>query len=1084
MGNSRSHNSVWEYEDQPFDQQTISHGSNRNAEPSGFKKTHRENGPERRKTASRSRHHEVVDVNTGDEETSFPSSSSPMLRSNPLERVAPMEKSPEVDFCLVCCKYFLEGLSCHGSSLNHKTIRDNLLNRMYPFSCRECPMRFQFKQEFTNFHKCLGPSREFHPLCCFLCLLPFNNSIQWRAHMLSKEHEQKEKLVKDIAQREHFVAKKLKFCAVSTQTDDDVLLNNLISGTSSQEQLVAKKFKFSAVSTQTDIDVSLNNLTNGTSGQYFCSPCSVNVPKANVITHEQGRYHKKSCESWVSNFSTKSFENRKPQESSNPVFPSKECITDLNKDKDKVYSSLSRAAIEMYIHLERDFIYQEKGQKEYKCALCSPSSSHSLLGIFNHAISIQHRHKTQWLSVQTQDLRRDKISALMNIKSFKSEISNQISLSDISELIELFNALEKEKSELIHRKCHDDAKSMHDSSSVQPTKTTGCHQTTKITSEMKSLFEINSGKKDSDVKKDVTHSLAYPLQEFNNLNVVPNDQDTSITRALNGDSNSQNCSKILDKDEGSRCETSTYSSGLKDFSEIVLGNPVLEHPEDGKEMIHQPKEPHSCPNEPNAASDYPKNNMKGTEEDVLETLQEYFMIDQMTMTKPTKHKPISIFMCNFCGSPTCIMQNMLPHILSKNHRKIMQNQSLNQLERKLEILTFLRQVRDKSKLLKSMGLNELESTMKEMKELIALGQKRVDEIFDEYFPSLPIAQESVKSVTEKSDYDKEYCVGDTIVIGNSNLLSLQEEVVQACEGKEIDDFEYECETCGVVIEIFNNDVDLSMDMHIQNDPQHQLASAVPVERDAQKMSEMSKSCMVEKVSMSTKSKTSVQEKVSKFAKSKTSVIEEILQLEQKFVDSKPNGVHCMLCSVHVKRSLAVHHFLSKKHMTDRWASSYSDDDLQEKCKILSSLKKCNYAVSMLTSAISRIKQYLSNRLKQTSSGSPHQEQNSSVGTEIPNAVIPSAQVQRNVTLPLTQVFCPTCKVNLTAFNKETRRQHTESCQKALFQNLSLAQSAKLSNNARYFFCDICKRLMDFHSQKGHLSGQQHKAKVAQQKKVH
>ncbi|XP_052123408.1 uncharacterized protein LOC113205272 isoform X2 [Frankliniella occidentalis] len=809
----------------------------------------------------------------------------------------------ETDFCLVCGKFGLKSERSHQSTKNHIEIREFLLKRIYPYGCRECPLRFLCKHDLQNhgvFHKHSAFSRpvEFDPICCYLCLLPFQNSRYLQEHEQLEEHQQRKRMAMEMGQREAIGAKVVNFSVASTQTELQDSLKNIDKSTASLKE-------------------------KSNDGSYFCFPCSVTVPKANVITHETGKNHKKCCETWVANSSQKSIQYHKS--------------TELENSTKMTASEFSK-----------------------------------MIGSFHEATILSS----------------DKTNNLIKAQSEKSDFEHPMS----------------------------------DLEMVEPHKL--------------ELTPLNLAS--SPLNGEQTSSTAEVKN--NDVSSIPNDPNES------------------------KCVPGV--NGVKIF---IKGKCI-------------------------------------TLEDIIEAVTEYFVIDGIVETR--KKVPVSNFVCTKCNV-ACIMSNMISHMISKGHRGIAQNQTLNELEKKHEILAFLQLARDSHKLLKSMDFVTVEKTLQEIQNLIEAGNLAKAKMMGAKFDSasLPaISQPSYSSTVSESSQELEEVdvegrvnLTDNIVIGNSNLGSLQEEVEQARQENDIDDFEMECGICGVVFLIFNDDVDFSFDKHIQDDPQHQLAIAVPVERDAKSMAEMSKTILTPVVNKAPINKLPNMRAVVTQGRSK--VCEELLKVEQKFVSlGQDSYFTCKLCSVTKKKTLALHHLISREHLSDNWAGHFTDVELVQRSKFLYSLLKYKYAVTMLTSAIERIKKIVEDRslseFEQYRLNNAVGEQKVPVNTSKCNGsnvinVIKTAQVQQSLSfINSNHIYCEMCSLNISDLTSASRRKHRAQCRKIPMEKLTPVKSLSQASNSNkvnpvkppknIYFCDICQKSMSHNNKKSHISGKLHKSKIVVQ----
>ncbi|XP_026276610.1 uncharacterized protein LOC113205272 isoform X1 [Frankliniella occidentalis] len=880
----------------------------------------------------------------------------------------------ETDFCLVCGKFGLKSERSHQSTKNHIEIREFLLKRIYPYGCRECPLRFLCKHDLQNhgvFHKHSAFSRpvEFDPICCYLCLLPFQNSRYLQEHEQLEEHQQRKRMAMEMGQREAIGAKVVNFSVASTQTELQDSLKNIDKSTASLKE-------------------------KSNDGSYFCFPCSVTVPKANVITHETGKNHKKSCETWVANSS----------QVANSVASTQTEQQESLKNIDKSTASLKASS----------------NDGSYFCFPCSVNVPKA--NVITHQTGKNHKKCCEtWVANSSQ-------KSIQYHKSTELENSTKMTASEFSKMIGSF------------------------------------HEATILSSD-----KTNNLIKAQSEKSDFEHPMSdLEMVEPHKLELTPLNLASS---PLNGE------------------QTSSTAE--------VKNNDVS-----------------SIPNDPNESKCVPGVNgvkifIKGkciTLEDIIEAVTEYFVIDGIVETR--KKVPVSNFVCTKCNV-ACIMSNMISHMISKGHRGIAQNQTLNELEKKHEILAFLQLARDSHKLLKSMDFVTVEKTLQEIQNLIEAGNLAKAKMMGAKFDSasLPaISQPSYSSTVSESSQELEEVdvegrvnLTDNIVIGNSNLGSLQEEVEQARQENDIDDFEMECGICGVVFLIFNDDVDFSFDKHIQDDPQHQLAIAVPVERDAKSMAEMSKTILTPVVNKAPINKLPNMRAVVTQGRSK--VCEELLKVEQKFVSlGQDSYFTCKLCSVTKKKTLALHHLISREHLSDNWAGHFTDVELVQRSKFLYSLLKYKYAVTMLTSAIERIKKIVEDRslseFEQYRLNNAVGEQKVPVNTSKCNGsnvinVIKTAQVQQSLSfINSNHIYCEMCSLNISDLTSASRRKHRAQCRKIPMEKLTPVKSLSQASNSNkvnpvkppknIYFCDICQKSMSHNNKKSHISGKLHKSKIVVQ----
>lgn len=209
---------------------------------------------------------------------------------------------------------------------------------------------------------------------------------------------------------------------------------------------------------------------------------------------------------------------------------------------------------------------------------------------------------------------------------------------------------------------------------------------------------------------------------------------------------------------------------------------------------------------------------------------------------------------------------------------------------------------------------------------------------------------------------------ETLKIGDSTFACLQEEFeeVEFSSGKDLDDFVVECEICGIVFQTFNNNLDLSYDLHVQNDPQHALALAVPLERDAKQMAELSKtSTAPEKATKKARRRPRNKRKKTllKSNASQASTQENKLSIqsgktpEGKLVNPNSLPFFCKICNIPMTCGNKIGHLTSKLHIKKALQTNctgnskvmghgentghFSDPKLKENANLVFSCKVCN-----------------------------------------------------------------------------------------------------------------------------------------------
>lgn len=450
-----------------------------------------------------------------------------------------------------------------------------------------------------------------------------------------------------------------------------------------------------------------------------------------------------------------------------------------------------------------------------------------------------------------------------------------------------------------------------------------------------------------------------------------------------------------------------------------------------------------------------------------DTIVQKFLTLEENFIRPAKK---GRYICSLC-SLSCGDSEMVFHILGKKHLsdKWSKSHTLEVMEKKLEILSHLHTLT--LELIEKKKVDPYFQTIIGYESFIRKAKTRIQNLMcierkkEAAQVKLPTSvPETVLNINQSNEnrYDEDSTSRNAIVIGDSLVDSLQDEFLQACGNRDCDDFEVECGICGALFPIYNGDIDISLDMHVQNDAQHTLATAVPLERDAQNMSEISKTKTSSPKNYS--NETSVCHKLIEKHAGKKKVYEEILQLESSYVSAQNSQHYCKLCSVLIKtESGVIHHCL--KHMSEKWASDHTTEMLQKKYKKIQSLMALKYAGSFIESTLKRIADFISERNKHSYKSKLNAASKKGHTTPVsvnPCAVKSELNIRSRVIVPSSSTksnsLCEICHKSPAEMNVEDKKKHKILCKK---------------DPAELFFCDTCKLLMEIGNRRTHFKGKMH-----------
>lgn len=307
---------------------------------------------------------------------------------------------------------------------------------------------------------------------------------------------------------------------------------------------------------------------------------------------------------------------------------------------------------------------------------------------------------------------------------------------------------------------------------------------------------------------------------------------------------------------------------------------------------------------------------------------------------------------------------------------------------------------------------------------------------------------------------------DAIKIGDSSTASLQAEFEGGVvsDGKDLNDYQVECEICGVVIQILNNNLDLSFEMHVQNDPQHALAISVPVERDAKQMAELTQ---------------------------KSSALKRVTRKEvgPKICVAKGDGPkYCTVkeCNVNKKKAETARPMAKSRSKSELIASSQLTKKVNPNllnffCKICeknmiqgnkktheeSKLHKANMSLDFFCEICSE-----------------HMTRGDMLRHEL------STEHKENVS---GEFFCQICDRLMMVANKESHLEGKQHEKKALLdffceicsEHMTLGEKESHASSPRHkenvsveFVCHVCDKVMMVANKKSHIEGRQHKSKAS------
>lgn len=671
--------------------------------------------------------------------------------------------------------------------------------------------------------------------------------------------------------------------------------------------------------------------------QYFCSPCSTCVQKCNKIEHERGLKHRFKCGVWTK--SKESYQNIKiPSDNLlNTISRNKVSVKDASTSMDNseyhcVDQQLEKLSEEFFI-LEKDKV-QNCGE-HYLCKKCAFSGK--TFEMLSHRLGKDGGIINQCFNMDGQE-----------IKVLEEKLQILISLMSLCVMKQMYDLLKLISMDAVPR-----------------------------------LIDTISHKKNEDVS-DAMHSKVVKIDD------TKKGDNTSVPALIETSYHDEE--EVSEEPNKTQLPHDISSTTGRGIDILKQSNKQLDYTELKNDDI--------------------------SEESIRQASEKYFLLEEGI--ENIGH----LFECQTCNVK-CNPRAMMNHLFGRNHLSPnhMKLQSISRLEEKLSIMDFFEFVKThKGDLVSHIQSNQLQFAKSVTRVLIRMKKScsTTDEKFAETTSDLEVPscaegnsfkppeskqkwkKDVVSSTSQRTplnnvassssettcveqsemwgDIEEDFSSGNRITIGDSSSLSLQEQMQNACPGRDFNDFDAECETCGSVFQILNGDVDLSYDMHVQTDPKHALATAVPIERDVRNVAEnhasvksptdQTKSQILESKQDQAKLHNTVvkhEKQISEFNENKAKVIGQVLKLEQKFVVDIGDKYSCKLCAVVVNSgSQITHHLLSPRHMSHKWKSQHTPEELHEKLVQLKSLLAFRYAgaaVSLAISIISEFQKHLQNSLE-------------------------------------------------------------------------------------------------------------------------
>ncbi|XP_034253497.1 uncharacterized protein LOC117652572 isoform X2 [Thrips palmi] len=294
---------------------------------------------------------------------------------------------------------------------------------------------------------------------------------------------------------------------------------------------------------------------------------------------------------------------------------------------------------------------------------------------------------------------------------------------------------------------------------------------------------------------------------------------------------------------------------------------------------------------------------------------------------------------------------------------------------------------------------------------------------------------------------------DTVNIGDSTLSCLQEEFekIKISVEQDLNDYELECGTCGGVFQTYNNDVDLSLDLHVQNDPQHALATAMPLDRDAKQMAELVKNLVPRILAPKKRPRKSVGSKI---------------------LEGSGNGSKCCLICLQDISSL------SSQAKTKHLENCVNPNSLTFFCKVCSESMTQAHKGMHLESKGHKAKASLNFFCSICSENMTAGEKENHLISERHREMVASDffceicdktvldkkmhNLKSHKFMASSRFFCYLCSENMDEWEKENHLMSERHRQKA----------------ALYFFCEICKRWMVKANEETHIKGKLHKSMLS------
>lgn len=971
-----------------------------------------------------------------------------------LKHIVLRNSSVKDNFCLICLEFHPKGTYLQHSKLaNHVKVKSRLIQDIFAYSCTDCDHRFTSQKDMDTHNQMHGGTPEnrnkahvvkvFDPVCCFLCRISFSNNESLLMHEVkSLEHASRKEIAMEIAQR-------VKYASDGLCNLDDNTANGNNSPELAHSNRLENAVKETSMTEEQDgfITVSLNSGDNSdiithsaaSNAMYYCSPCEVFVPKANVINHECGQRHSQSCKTWAVQFqkASQTSESKKVNQESNSLTIKSSC-SDLS-----IHSITDKIATSKNFSIVNNDCFTEKEIEKTSYA--------PIVGIDGYKIEATENSVNA--KAQTVDTDCCYVEGSNNTDfSIAPVVKKDCSILEDMQKTADANTPIFQKDHLSPEADMKNAK-------------------TSIV-EKGSFNETISSVTDDQIRKKIEEYLAM-------------EETVSRVAASDGYYSCQQCPTgslhypiMLSHVTGKWHLT----SGLRqDHNKITRKVDILNH----LLSIKSPKNKHLL-NVVSAMS-------------AKRVIQHAACQSENVTNTPTELESAQI---SIPDSSVMSPQNVISSYLN------VQISTLSKHNNSLDSADQMGTSQPSS--INNVSQHGVPCHFEES-PMLSNQSRAIDDMTRKSSQRGIVCVEIIESQMLKDSRSQDALISEVeaLVIGEETGSTLLDQLHQACPGKDLGDYETQCGTCGVVFQIYNGDLDLSLDMHVQNDPQHLLAIEVPTQRDPQAMAESAKTSNVSQKGKS-QQKTMVSSKkvsIADTSNGKSQVIAEVFSLEQKNIETKERNHYCKLCRLYMKNDTQfLHHLLFPQHLSERWIKDLTDEDVNQKVLTLKSLlRKYKYGSVALQNALHRISSLMAMQNRSTpqavSLNAATSSHNQSVKVTAPiNSRIFVASSADDGGLQASSSgtpanYCHICSKNLSNMSQRSRITHMNLCKVkisavgAKSTGVAVPLSGSLDTTSSHMgskrprhICHICHKTMDLNDKLQHERGKGHQANLLINKK--